>query len=272
MQTRDNNVTALASTMKRWTPLGWLPVSWQYRVIKALAPVESPPSAGEDSYDEKKLRILLGESFFLEIIGKTVIDFGCGEGRQSSQIAKAGADRVYGLDIQPRYLEAARREAERSGCQDICEFREHLPDSIQADIVVSIDSFEHFGDPERVLREMKSIMKPGGVLVVSFGPPWYHPLGGHLFSIFPWAHLVFSEEALIRWRSDVRSDGATRFGEVAGGLNQMTIARFERTARESGLAVEKLEVAPIRALRWLHCGLTREFTSSLIRARLRKSA
>jgi hypothetical protein len=53
-------------------------------------------------------------------------------------------------------------------------------------------------------------------------------LGGHLFSVFPWAHLIFSEQALIRWRSDFKSDGATRFSEVAGGLNQMTIRRFER--------------------------------------------
>jgi SAM-dependent methyltransferase len=146
-----------------------------------------------------------------------VVDFGCGEGRQASQIAKAGASKVYGLDIQPRYLEAARKEAERAGCGGICEFREQLPDAVLADIVVSIDSFEHFGDPVAVLLEMKRILAPGGVLIVSFGYPWYHPLGGHLFSIFPWAHLVFSEEALIRWRSAVRSDGATRFGEVAGG-------------------------------------------------------
>lgn len=264
-------MSGTARSLKRMTPLGWLPLSLQYKIIKSVAPAEPAHVAGEDSWDERKLRTLLGDSFFSKIIGKTVVDFGCGEGRQSVQMAKAGAGRVYGLDIQAQYLEAARQEAQRQGCGDICEFREQLPDSIRADVVVSIDSFEHFGHPEAVMLEMKRIMKPAALLMVSFGYPWYHPLGGHLFSVFPWAHLVFSEEALIRWRSDVRDDGATRFEEVAGGLNQMTIKRFERIARGSGLALEKLEVIPIRPLRWLHCGLTREFTSAVVRARLRNN-
>jgi SAM-dependent methyltransferase len=264
-------MSELSTPSRRITPLGWLPLSLQYKIIKSVAPAGGPDVGDEDSWGERKLRTLLGESFFTEIAGKTVVDFGCGEGRQSVQIAKAGARKVYGLDIQPHYLEAARKEAERNGCAEICEFRQRLPDSVKADVVVSIDSFEHFGNPEGVLAEMKRIMKPDAVLVVSFGYPWYHPLGGHLFSIFPWAHLVFSEAALIRWRSDLRDDGATRFEEVAGGLNQMTIKRFERIAREAGLVVEKLEVTAIRPLRWLHCGLTREFTSSVIRARLRRA-
>jgi hypothetical protein len=36
------------------------------------------------------------------------------------------------------------------------------------------------------------------------------------------AHLIFKERALIRWRAGFKTDGATRFGEVAAGLNQMT--------------------------------------------------
>jgi hypothetical protein len=39
--------------------------------------------------------------------------------------------------------------------------------------------------------------------------------------------VIFSEKALIRWRSTFKTDRATRFSEVAGGLNQMTIAKFE---------------------------------------------
>ncbi len=102
------------------------------------------------------------------------------------------------------------------------------PARTKAEVIVSLDSFEHFGDPAGVLAVMHDLLKPGGVIIATFGPTWYHPLGGHLFSVFPWAHLLFSEQALIRWRADIRSDGATRFGEVEGGLNQMTIARFER--------------------------------------------
>ena len=78
---------------------------------------------------------------------------------------------------------------------------------------------------------MFDLLKPGGLLIASFGPTWYHPLGGHLVSVFPWAHLIFSETALMGWRSGIRADGAKRFHEVEGGLNQMTIRRFEQLAQ-----------------------------------------
>jgi hypothetical protein len=74
---------------------------------------------------------------------------------------------------------------------------------------------------------MRKILKDDGVLFVTFGYTWYHPLGGHLFSVFPWAHLILTEKTLIRWRSDFKTDGATRFREMAGGLNRMSIRRWE---------------------------------------------
>ena len=76
------------------------------------------------------------------------------------------------------------------------------------------------------------------------------------------------ETALIRWRANIRSDGATRFSEVEGGLNQMTIARFERLVSASQLRIEALETVPIRALRPVHCRLTREFTTAVVRTTL----
>jgi hypothetical protein len=105
-------------------------------------------------------------------------------------------------------------------------------------------------------------------VLTSFGPTWYHPLGGHLFSVFPWAHLVFTEKALIRWRSDFKTDRATKFGEVAGGLNQMTIKRFERVVAESPFRFEHLELVPIRKLRRVANRLTREATTAIVRCKL----
>jgi hypothetical protein len=73
-----------------------------------------------------------------------------------------------------------------------------------------------------------------------------------------------------RWRSNFKSDGATRFSEVAGGLNQMTIARFEGLVTASAFVIKKLDLVPIRALRRLHNRLTKEFTTALVRCRLQR--
>ena len=115
---------------------------------------------------------------------------------------------------------------------------------------------------------MRRLVDPRGRVFITFGPPWLHPLGGHLFSVFPWAHLIFTERALIRWRSDFKSDGATRFCEVDGGLNQMTVRRFEALVAGSEFEIETFEAVPIKKVRWLWTALTREFLSSAVRCTL----
>lgn len=52
---------------------------------------------------------------------------------------------------------------------------------------------------------------------MSFGPTWFHPFGVHMFSMVPWAHLLFDEPSLVGWRSGFQDDGATRFCEVERG-------------------------------------------------------
>jgi SAM-dependent methyltransferase len=240
----------------------------QYRILQRIWP-GVPDGATAAPYQRGfSLANLLGVDFFTRIAGKVVIDFGCGDGSDAIEMAKRGAKRVIGVDIRTDVLETARQQALAAGVQDICVFSTSA--SELAEVVVSVDAFEHFADPAGVLRIIDTLLRPGGEVLVSFGPTWYHPLGGHLFSVFPWSHLIFSEPALIRWRSTFKTDGATRFSEVAGGLNQMTIARFEQLIADSPFTVASLEPVPIRKLRRLHNRLTREFTTSIVRCRLVK--
>lgn len=216
--------------------------------------------------DRSKLDILLGSGVGREIRDRVVIDFGCGPGAESVEMARRGAKRVIGIDIQERFLAQARELASEAGVLDRCTFATFAEEP--ADVIVSLDSFEHFADPAGVLVSMREMIKPTGCVLVSFGPTWYHPLGGHLFSVFPWAHLIFTERALIRWRSDFKTDGATRFHEVAGGLNKMTIRRFEQIVEASPFECVNLDAVPIRALRPVANRLTREFSTALVRCRL----
>jgi len=239
-------------------------------VLKRLCPDgETGYMTGEAYANKSKLRVLFGDQFLDEVRGRTVIDFGCGHGDESVEMALAGARRVLGVDISDRYLEIARGRAAAAGVSDRCAFM-RVPDE-RADIVVSLDSFEHFSDPASILRIMDDYLKPDGRVFATFGPTWYHPLGGHLFSVFPWAHLLFTERSLLRWRKTFHPEQtATSFEEC--GLNRITISRFERVIADSPFKFESFEARPIRGIRWLSHRLLREFGTSTVRCTLTKRA
>jgi SAM-dependent methyltransferase len=224
------------------------------------------PLSGTSYRGRSKLEVLFGPSIWGEIAGKKVIDVGCGIGDDVLEMAQRGAYRVIGLDVRETVLEQARRAATDRALSDRCLFTTHTRE--RADVIVSIDGFEHYDNPEWMLRQMRTLIRPHGRALIAFGPPWFHPYGGHLFSVFPWAHLIFTEAALIRWRARFKSDGATRFGEVAGGLNQMTVGRFERLVASSDFEVVEFAARPIRRLRPLANRLTREVLTSSVRCTL----
>jgi len=221
---------------------------------------------GSAYHGRSKIEALLGSEIWEALAGKVVLDFGCGVGTDTIEFARRGARRVIGLDIRADVLELARTEAERAGVADRCVFTTSTDERVDA--VISIDGFEHYADPAQVLQTVRRVLNPDGRVFITFGPPWLHPLGGHLFSVFPWAHLLFTENALIRWRSDFKSDGATRFSEVAGGLNRMTVRRFRSLLERCDFAVERFEAVPIKRLRALSNVLTREFVTAMVRCEL----
>lgn len=239
----------------------------QYRFLHLIAPRLPSTMSGEAYESKSKLQVLL-PGIQAEIKDKVVLDFGCGPGEEVKELALLGAKRVIGLDISEKWLQLAQNKAEQAGVGAKCEFVSSVANPV--DVIISLDSFEHFADPDEILRTMYSMLEPGGCAFISFGPTWLHPLGGHLFSVFPWAHVLLKEEALIRWRSQFKSDGARKFGEVEGGLNQMTIRRFESILKKSQFTVERLELVPIRRLKPLHNRVTREFLTAIVRCQLRK--
>ena len=116
---------------------------------------------------------------------------------------------------------------------------------------------------------MSGLLKPGGEVIFSFGPTWYHPLGGHLLSVFPWAHLILTEQALLRWRSTFKQD-RDPIQRCGRRVEPDTIGRFEKLVRDSDFQLARLECVPIRKLRAIHTRFTREFTTAVVRGRLVK--
>jgi SAM-dependent methyltransferase len=247
--------------------MGIIGGSLGYKLLRRIS------SDGETAYCDgsayqgvSKLEKLLGNKIWKETKDKVVIDFGCGDGADAVELAERGARKVIGIDIREHALANGRQTALARGVAERCTFVTQTDE--KADVILSLDAFEHFDDPAEILRIMRRLVRDDGCVLAAFGPTWYHPLGGHLFSPFPWAHLVFTEKSLIRWRSDFKTDGATRFREVEGGLNQMTIRRFQTLISESDFKFEEFESVPIRGMQRFANRLTREFTTAIVRCKL----
>jgi len=211
-----------------------------------------------------KLEVLFGPSIWEEVRGKDVLDFGCGPGTEAVEVAEHGANHVVGLDLRQKWINAATELAVAHGVDHKCYFAQTWDG--QVDVILSVDSFEHFEDPAAILRRMRELLKPTGCVIASFGPTWYHPLGGHIFSVFPYSHLLFSESALVRWRSLYKTDGAKTIEQ--SGLNRMTIGRFENIVARSPFKFATFEAVPIRRLKPAANRFTREFTTATVRCKL----
>lgn len=240
----------------------------EYRVLCWAYSHDPDRLTGNAYQNRSKLETLLGADLFQHTRGKTIIDFGCGYGDQTIELARNGAQLAIGLDIREEVLNAARAKA--SGIPNTRFLTPQQCPRESADVVISLDSFEHFESPAAALRLMHDLLRPGGVLLASFGPPWKHPIGGHSFSVFPWSHLLVNEKALVGWYNLVKNKAVSRFEEVSGGLNRMTIARFEGLVRASDFREALITPVPIRKLRHLHNPLTREFTTAVVKCKLTK--
>ncbi|TWX46376.1 50S ribosomal protein L11 methyltransferase [Colwellia hornerae] len=74
----------------------------------------------------------------LDLVGKTVVDFGCGSGILSLAALKLGAKKVIGIDIDPQALQASKANAERNGIADrLALFLPKDQPSFKADVVVA---------------------------------------------------------------------------------------------------------------------------------------
>lgn len=258
-----------ASDSEGFHDLRWIDRA-EYRLLRALYPGGPDRFSGNPYEETDKLEVLLGPEALRSLRDKVVVDFGCGEGREAIAMVHRGARTVIGVDLRQSCVDTATALAEQAGVGDRCFFTTDGT-GLDAEVVVSLDSFEHFDDPAHILEVMHSMLRPGGRVITTFGPTWYHPYGGHSLSAFPWAHLLFTERALLRWRADLRKDGATRFREISGGLNQLSISEFERYVADSDFEIASLELVPIRKVRWMHTRATREFTTSVVRCELRKA-
>ena len=157
-------------------------------------------------------------------------------------MARSGAKFVQGVEINEARLGHCRV---LSTGMDNVEFRS-TPFG-KFDVVMSLNAMEHFSDPVLSLSEMRDMLKPNGIILMTFGPPWYAPYGSHMhfFCDVPWINLLFSEKTIVRVRGMYRDDW------TGSDLNHMSVRKFEEVVRAVGLKVQRKRYNAVRKLNFL---------------------
>lgn len=154
--------------------------------------------------------------------GAKILDVGCGAGLATNPLAKKSY-KVTGVDLAEGALEEAKKRDETKSVNYICANALSLPfENESFDAVISLDFLEHVDEPEKVVKEISRVLKPGGLffyhtfsknllsyLVVIKGVEWFvknTPKDMHVYDLF------INHKDLVKW---LNQEGLN-FKEVTG--------------------------------------------------------
>jgi SAM-dependent methyltransferase len=174
-----------------------------------------------------------------DLTGSSVVDVGAGRGEFAAAFAARGA-RYVGVDVATHAVSDQR-------ALGVVALGERLPFADgSVDVVLSSNVLEHVRDPVLVADEALRIVRPGGLLMVSY-TNWLSPWGGHETS--PWHYLGGGRAS----RLYERRHGHPPKNEFGIGLHPVSVSTglaWARDAAERGATV--LEIAP-RYHPWWAC-------------------
>ncbi|KAI9040783.1 methyltransferase-UbiE family protein [Aspergillus affinis] len=144
----------------------------------------------------------------------TILDVGCGPGSITIDLArKVPRGHVVGVEYVSDPLDGARSLASSAGLTNV---RFHIGDIYDLlfpgnsfDVVHAHQVLQHIADPVQAFKEMRRVVKPGGIVAVQ-EMEWYCTLSDHLLS------------------KDGLTVGKQSFDSVVGQIRQAIIALFKK--------------------------------------------
>lgn len=123
-----------------------------------------PGRVEADLFNEHMARYAYARQFCL---GKRVLDTGSGVGYGSHHLATAAAA-VVGIDNDPQTVEYARAHFSGANTAYLVADCHRLPfEAATFDVVTSFELIEHLADAKLYLAEVRRVLKPDGIFVVS---------------------------------------------------------------------------------------------------------
>jgi len=99
--------------------------------------------------------------------GKVVLDIASGEGYGSKMLAQT-ALKVTGVDISQEAISHAQAKYQASNLEFRLGSCSAIPlDNASVDVVISFETIEHHDEHETMMQEIKRVLRPDGVLVIS---------------------------------------------------------------------------------------------------------
>lgn len=169
--------------------------------------------------------------------GLDCLELGCGAAQNSIVLAKQGAH-CTAVDVAPRQLEHAARLAEQHQVQlklIQADFESFAPEGETFDLVHSCHALEFAAEPLSALRRMASLVRPGGMLVLST----VHPLTGG-----EWVSLEDEDGLLLTDYFQPPVDRRELDEEAEAQARPLTLDAISDSLRQAGLRLQRLLELP----------------------------
>jgi ubiquinone/menaquinone biosynthesis C-methylase UbiE len=127
------------------------------------------------TYDEIILKTLLSK---IDLSGKTILDYGCGTGRNWFELLKHDPDRIIGCDISSEMIDRLKRKYSFAESFLIKNDKLNFLSNKECDIIISTLVISHVYDIENLFIEWDRVLKDSGDIIISDFHPDLFAKGG----------------------------------------------------------------------------------------------
>jgi ubiquinone/menaquinone biosynthesis C-methylase UbiE len=187
--------------------------------------------------------------------GRDLLDIGCGDGIISlGLLRRGGFGTVTGMDIVATDTVFLDEEARRHGVVpvgdgDALRFVTSAPDTApfpdeSFDLATAWSVFEHVTEPRPLLRDVRRVLRPGGVLFLQVWPLWFSEHGSHLWPFFDetFVHLTKTPDE-IREHLHARIEDpalAQSMYDLYESCNKHTVDDIQEALLDAGFGIGKV--------------------------------